>query len=276
MARGKELEPSGGGGGLAIPDDIRADLIRAQGESLEGASVDLPEAKIMGAGAGLFEFTDTGDTLREFRGVVLNSHQSNVLWDRKFGDEAPEGEEGPACASQDGRHGSPRPGFAHAALPSGDVATGAELIECAGCPYNQWGSQGLLPHRGPGKGKAVTNQRVVYVLMENREFPVRLTLPPTSIKGWDNYLAGLSNQGMPVQSVVTTFVLERIEKGSVKYSVCKFGRGPDLDQSTFERVLEKRRKYHAAIHPPVVQQGAPGAARPGGGDSGEDDDDLPF
>ena len=246
---------------LAIPDDIRADLLRSQAEQITSAQR-LPRMKVMPAGAGLFEFTDDATTVRNFEGVVLNSHPRNVLWDKPYGEgRSDQEQEGPACVANDGRYGAPRPGFKHLGLPGNRGRTpaeaevramGSERIECATCPYNQWGSKGLLPELNASptaKGKAVTNQKAVYILLSDRELPVELVLPPTSLQAFDAYIAGLLNRGIPVQSVVTKFTQVRKEQGGLRWSVVQFEQGDNLDPDTFGQVLQKRERYRSFTTP---------------------------
>lgn len=268
--------PAERGTALTIPDDIREDLLRSQIDQID-TQLRLPRVKIMAAGACLYEFSDTLDTVREFRGVVLNSHPRNVLWDRPYGEGGDNDEDrAPACMSDDGRHGTPRPGFAHVAL-GGPEALGNELIECRSCPYNQWRSKELIGQAG--KGKACTNQKAVYVAVEDREQPVELILPPTSLPIFDEYLASLAGRGIPVQAIVTIFRQERRERGSMRWAVASFTEGEPLDAESFEAVLDKRVRYRAAITPPDPMESQSPAPIGGTDDSsapGEDDDDMPF
>lgn len=240
---------------LALPDDVRADLLRAQANSIQTAQR-LPRVKIMPAAAGLFEFMDTNDTERTFDGVVLNNHPRNVLWEVPYGTARPSNADGspqrPGCVSPDGLKGTPREGFTHAAL-NGGVATGVEEIPCRSCPYNQWGSKHLVDSRG-GKGKACTNQRSVYVMMQDRATPVELILPPTSLTPFDEYLTNLLNRGVPVQAVVTKFGQERKQRGQVEWCQTTYTRGVDLNQEQFDLVLAKRQQWMSSITPASVQQ----------------------
>jgi hypothetical protein len=192
---------------LVVPDDVRADLLRSQAESI-GTPQRLPQIRLMPAAAGLYEFKDTNETPREFRGVILGSHARNVLWDGAYGDERPEADRGPACQSRDGKIGVPRAGFHHAALGTNAPAAGDEMIECASCPYNSFGSKRMISENGSPKGKAVTNQRSVYVAIEGRRSPMELVIVSTSIPPFDEYLNSLLQREIPVQSVVTLFKQE--------------------------------------------------------------------
>lgn len=264
--------------GFALPDDIRADLLRAQADSIQTPQT-LPRVKIMGAGAGLYEFDDSGETTQTFRGVILGNHPRHVLWDRAFGSEPdarnPDGL--PACSSLDGRIGTPRPGFAHAAL-QGRAATGAERIDCRQCPYNQWGSGALLIATQNPRGKAVTNQRSIYIVMEDRESPVELVLPPTSLSAFDEYLTLLLNRHLPVQAVVTEFSQVRQEgRGGNRYAKATFRMVSTLDQETFSTIMDKREQFWSSINPQT--QAATAAVEEADAEvvtGGDADDELPF
>lgn len=296
MPRGTTPAPTGNSTALALPDDIRNDLLRAQAEQITTVQR-LPEVKIMNAGAGMYEFSDTGDTVREFVGIILNSHARNLLWDRPFGapllrdpvtnEEVPNL---PACSASDGRYGTPRIGFPHAGL-GGRAATGAERIACATCPYNQWESKSLIPAlvgpNGPGKGKATTNQRILYIMVLDaegnfvRETPVQLTLPATSLTPYDEYLGTLLNRSIPIQAVVTRFAQVRTTRGANAYAIATFENSRMVTEDEFGRVMGKRAQFRMAITP---QDSAAANDEPSGYDAdaetsasnGEEDDDLPF
>lgn len=268
---------------LMLPPDVRADLLRAQAESIQTVQK-LPQIKVLPAGVALFEMPD-GEALATFQGVVLSNHPRNVLWDRKFGDapppEAGESAKLPACSSLDGKVGTPREGFQHAAL-RGTTATGTEVIECRTCPYNAWGSGAMLITTNNPKGKAVTNQRSVYVLLEGMLTPAELVLPPTSLAAFDEYLTSLVNRSIPVQAVVTTFrqVKKQRAGSDVKWGQVTFEMASPLGQEAFNNVMTKREQFYATMNPGLVPQGGLSApmmedSELDGGEIGEDGD-LPF
>jgi hypothetical protein len=281
------------GTALALPADVRADLLRSQVEEI-GTNQPLPQVGVMPAGAGLFEFEDTHETTRDFEGVILGSHARNVLWDKAFGQNTVRADgkkEGPACQSRNGKQGIPREGFAHAALQRAGTATvaatGMEVIDCATCPYNQWGSVGTVRGRPgtkqdgtPGKGKDVTNQRSVYVMLAGRFAPVEVTLPPTSLKAYDEYVSTLSNQGIPVQAVVTKFTQSVVQMGQFRVGVVGFARGATLDNATFGQVLEMRQRFSSQIIPgEVLVEASYEPEEPAGTIGGAEitgSDDIPF
>lgn len=279
------LVPPPAAGGLlsSMPDDIRRDLLQAQQQGL-GERVRLPQAKIMAAGAGLFEFTDTHETTREFVGVILGSHARNVLWDKAYGTSNPATDESPvpACSSNDGKYGVPRQGFAHAALRG--PAVGTERIACRTCPYNQWGSKNLIPAimrpGDSGKGKAVVNQRAVYLLLSGRAAPVELVLPPTSIQALDEYMATLLNHNTPVQAILTHVKQEVQSRGTMRWGQATFTAGEQLSNEAFSRVIAVRGQWISTINgvvEEIIDTPEPVDTPPNAPEAtgGEDDGEMP-
>lgn len=238
---------------LTIGEDLLGDLLRDQAEQVQTRQP-LPSVRIMPAAANLFEFTDTNDTTRDFMGVILGSHPRNVLWERPYGAEAPtdagENANLPACTAADGKYGTPRQGFRHAAL-GGSEASGLERVVCATCPYNQWESASMVGRTG--RGKACTNQRAIYIVVEGRQTPVELLLPPTSIPAFDEYLSTLFNRRTPTQAVVTHFAQERKSANrngrTLAWCVATFTTGRALEQVEFDRAVALRREYLSYIAP---------------------------
>ena len=270
----------------SLPEDVRADLMRSQADSI-GSSVSLPKVAVMAAGVGLFEFNDTQQTVASFDGVILGSHPRNVLWDKPYGQQPVNEEEGfPACSSRDGVYGTPREGFLHEAL-GGRPGRDTDRIECATCPYNKFGTGNKLVGTRNPKGKAVDNKRSVYILMLDRELPIELVLPTMSLQPWDAYNATLMNLRTPVQAIVTRFTQKKVPLGSGKYAVVQFENVQALDPTSFRHVLEKRKKFQNLITPATdipatvePSEGGVAAAQPvqvdmsAAGD--EEDDGLPF
>lgn len=241
------------GNDVALPDDIREELLAAQ---MDGVTLTrVPRVGIMPAAAGLYEFEDTNDTLREFEGIILNAHPRNVLWDSKYGEDKEDEEKLPACSSPDGKTGIPREGFPHAAL-NGQEATGEERIPCATCPYNKWRSKALIdPDTQRKGGKAVTNRMSLYLWVEDRVLPVELVLPPTSLGVWNKYVTTLTNHGKVVQQVVTKFSLTKVEKGNLKWSEAKLEPARYLSAEELQEALAKRQEFFELIRPwnPLVE-----------------------
>lgn len=265
----------------ALPDDIRADLIRESVESI-GAVNQLPRMKILPAGAGYFEWEDTpGETIREFEAVILGHHKRNVLWDRPFGgtEQVAEADQGPACSSPDGVYGIPRRGFRHAGL-DGATADGFTTVACATCPYNQWGSGNVLIARNNPRGKAVTNQRSLYLMTDGRQFPTELVLPPTSLPPFDEYLISMVNRGYPLPAVLTKLTQEVASRGGVRWGVVKFSMVRSLTMEEFTNVQAKRAQFNSAMTTTAQQQVQAEMARAAANDpvpdETVDEDEPPF
>lgn len=161
-------------------------------------------AKIPSGGGRAFDII-TGDeeydtSIPSFKGVVANFHNCNALFSGSDNMNEP-----PVCSSDDGFSGI-------------ESATG-EIKNCADCPNNQWGST----EKG-GRGKACKNMRRLYILVEGSDMPIVMTLPPTSIAGWEKYKSAvLGVQRRSPQEVVTEFSLGvNTNAQGIKYSTVQF------------------------------------------------------
>lgn len=156
------------------------------------------------------------DVAKEIECVVAFAQSSNCYWKEKFTGENLE----PDCASSDSligyRKGTDAP------------------IDCRKCPLNQFGSgEG-------GVGKACKNMKRLFLLVPGESDPFVLTLPPTSLKNWDQYSLNLANkQKLRYFQVVTKITLKKEESsGGIKYSKCVFTQAGNLS-------LEQSREVHA-------------------------------
>lgn len=259
----------------AMSDDEVGALLREQMDQVDTVQR-LPQVKIMPAGVGMYEFSDTGDVVREFEAIILHGHPRNVLWDKAFDAPRAEGETpAPACQSPDGVTGFVREGFAHPDL--GAPAANGAVVGCRACALNQWNSATMIAGK-QGKGKACTNQRSVYVWMPDREAPVELVLPPTSITPFDEYLTQLLNRRIPMQTMLTRFTQERMQRPgtTMQWAVARFAVSRALDQNEIRAALRKRTEFLRQMTPvaTVTVEAVPSVGADGApvGQS----DDLPF
>ncbi len=137
---------------------------QAMMEELEGLDLTFDRVKIP-SGGGLAP-------VKEIVGVIVDHHRVNAYWPAAFSGQG----QPPACSSVDGKTG--------VAAPDADLAWAGRTQACAECPLNQWGSD-----EGGGGSKACKNMVRIYIVREGDAFPLMLTLPPTSIRNWANYLA---------------------------------------------------------------------------------------
>ena len=200
-------------GGSLSPEEIA--------EELGGEAPKYPQVKIPSGGGLAFEVPgedpSSPDVAKQLEGVVVWHHSVNAYWESKDTTNTP-----PTCSSIDGQFG----------LHDGIT------IPCKECPMNQFGSgEG-------GKGKACKNMKRLYILTPDSLFPFALTLPPTSIRAWTDYVSSLLQRGHKACDVVTRVSLAKKENAAGQpYSVAVFSNAGGLD----EAVREKARSYRETI-----------------------------
>lgn len=158
--------------------------------------------KIAAGGMNMFQVFEPGEDevnpVKSIEGVILLSHKSNGLWLRAFGSGD---NKTPDCSSIDGQTGM-------------KSATG-ECVDCATCPYNQFGSA----RDGEGRGKACKNMRRLYVMRRGDIFPMVLTLPPSALSAYDNYRTKIMLGRKQLSGVMTKITLKSASnKDGVSYS----------------------------------------------------------
>lgn len=194
-----------------------ADLFNIAG-NMEGVVPRLPQIKIIHQGQ-LFEFSD-GSKDGEFEGVILDQHPANAWWEQSATESG--GSSVPDCFSMNGVTPYPQ---CEEGETNNKCCINRQSDKCEDCPQNQYGSDTKT-----GKGKACKNMKRVMVLMEGSTLPRRLTVTPTSLKSFDNYMTQLVDRGLPYPAVVTSFFLEKKIAGTNTYSEIKF---------VFKRILSK-------------------------------------
>ena len=183
-------------------------------EDMEGLQISFPRVKIPAGGALQFEIPsddpENPDYAKNLVGGILFHHPNNAYW--------PEGSEyddnaTPLCSSVDGKLGIGEPGGS-----------------CAVCALNQFGSA------AEGNGKACKNMRVLYLLRSGEFMPLQVTLPPTSLKPFREFM----NQSFMLRrraayGSVVQIGLKKMSNGKDDYSIATFRRlhdfsGEDLAQ----------------------------------------------
>lgn len=180
------------------------ELVAEMKEAMEECDGNIYYKAKMAAGGGKSFEIITGDddsdvVVPSITGVIVDNHRCNAYFDEDSGGNSP-----PVCSSNDAKFGI-------------NIETG-EQIPCAKCPLNEYGSS------SKGKGKACKNMHRLYILTEGCPLPVVLSLPPTSLKAWQNYrLSTLAMKKLKPHEVVTEIALstETSSTGN-KYSVAKF------------------------------------------------------
>jgi len=215
---------------LAIIDNINlpalnGDLGALVAEEMDGLSIEFDRVKIPSGGGLAFEVPgddpDNPETVKEIVGVIVDHHPVNAYWADKYsGQNNP-----PDCSSMDGK--------------TGEARETSERRACKSCPHNDWGSDGV--------GKACKNMHRVYILREGEMFPLLLTLPPTSLKNFSNYLAKrVVAKGRRSYEVLTKITLKKAtNRTGITYSQAAFTLVGVLSKEEAEKVAQ----YAAGIKP---------------------------
>ena len=201
---------------------LNDDLAEVIAEEMDGLSIEFDRVKIPSGGGLAFEVPgddpDEPDMKKEIVGVIVDQHAVNAYWAVKYsGQNNP-----PDCSSMDGKVG---------------VTSDEVKRSCDSCPYNDWGSD------EDGKSKACKNMRRVYILPEGEMFPLLLTLPPTSLKNFSNYLAKrVIAKGRRSYNVLTKVSLKKaISSGGITYSQASFSLAGVLSEEDAKKMEEYSR-----------------------------------
>ena len=177
-------------------------------DDMDGLQMTMQRVKIPGGGNLQFEIRgddpDNPDYERKLVGVILHHHFANAYWPEgsEYDDSVP-----PLCQSFDGKQGYGVPGGV-----------------CAACAFNQFGST------ANGSGKACKNMRQVYLLRSGEYLPLQLSLPPTSLRPFNDFLnLVFVARRRPSYSAIVEIGLKRAESGGYTYSVATFRKIRDLD-----------------------------------------------
>lgn len=183
---------------MALTDTTQRDLVGFFGGQVpeqEGIEFRFSQVKIAHQNQA-WELPD-GDVTKKIEGVILHIQNMNAWWEKSFQESG--GGSPPDCFSLDGIKPSP---------------TSAKLQSnlCRTCPRNVFGSDGK-------RGKACKNMKRLYALIDGYNLPVRITVPPTSIRSINEYGSFLANKMFQYIMVKTLFTLKAASnKEGIKYS----------------------------------------------------------
>lgn len=217
-------------------------------EELDGlGGITFDTVKIPSGGGLAFEVPgddpDNPDIEREIIGVVLLRHAANGYWKDAFGGENNQ----PDCYSGDGKVGV-------------DRLTGL-CQDCDTCPRNQF--------KEDGSGKDCKNMQNLYIVREGEMFPIKLVLPPTSIKNLRDYVSKrLLFRGKKLGQVVTGITLSKAEnRQGIKYAVAQFTKKRDLSpqeiaeleplKALVAQAVNKQKEQPPADYPAVEDAALP-------------------
>lgn len=196
MSKNTEITTTNNAGYLALKDFNLSDVMA---EEMSGLSATFERIKIPSGGGTVFEIPsddpDEPETVKEFSAVILYQHPLNAYYKEEYQG----GSNPPDCGSYDGVCGAGNPGGL-----------------CKSCPYNAFGS-------GKNGAKACKNRRRLYLLREGEIFPMILSLPTGSLKGFTRYLMRILPKYKNSNAVVTRFTLKKANSNTgIAYSQAQF------------------------------------------------------
>lgn len=240
----------------------------AVAEEMEGLGpITFDRVKIPAGGGIAFELPgedeDSPESSPSIVGVILDHHAVNVYWRDSFSGST----EPPDCSSLDGKKGT-------------DRDTG-EIKDCTSCAYNQFGSD--------GRGKACKNTHWLYIAREGNPIPLVLTLPPSSLKAWTEYLGKkILLRGLRPHQVITRITLKKENNpDGIAYSRAVFAYQDTLSAGQVKaaegmRAMVRTIRQRMDASDINAEEYAPTAAAPGPDDDGfmdvadSDTPELPF
>lgn len=169
-----------------------AEIMEVVRLNMEGVDLTFDRIKMPSGGSTTFEVPDdSGDTIatKELVGVILDHHKANAYWASNQVTGSP-----PDCSSMDGITG---------------VDSEGNSKPCARCPQNQWGTA-VRDDGSKSRGKACKNLHRIYILTEGEVYPYLLTIAPTGLSSFADYVKRLtSKRRKPFYSVITKVRLQK-------------------------------------------------------------------
>lgn len=250
-----------------------SDVATAFGGELAGFELNFDRVKIP-AGGGLHwqvpgDDPDRPDSFDELLGVIVDHHPVSALWlDQYTG-----GANAPDAQSVDGKTQVIAPGVAERCLAAGRPVPSTIL---ASCPYNQWGSVGLIG--GTGNGKATKNMHRLYLLREGELLPIVVVVSPGSLKNFGDYLQrSILSKGLRSTDVVTSIKLRQATSGGgITFSQAVFALNERLDQAAIESVRAYAEQLRQHTRDVAVADDEYIDAQPAAVTPVHSDDDIPF
>lgn len=232
------------GAGVALTPMQQAVL--AELEADNGGAYDYLPTRIKFPSGGMMAFSvDDTDTLKPpFKAIVAVSQKARAFWPAKDTAGQP-----PLCSSPDGLAGIFDPNSpqvqAAAAMPMRHPAVdtlGPEQAvgpwACGECPMAQWGS-------GGGRGQACKALRRLIVLVDGWTMPAILTLPPTSVKVFDQFASARAREkgGAYFTAYTRIELAQETNAAGIKYSVAKFSVDRPLTEAELAAVIDVRHQF---------------------------------
>ena len=198
------------------------------GDDFDGLQLSFQKIKI--PSGGQLQFEDPSENPDDpkydkyITGVIIYNHATNAYWPggKEYDDNVP-----PMCSSMDGKTGC--------GLPGGS---------CAVCEMNQYGTD-----LSGGKGKACKNMRTLYILRSGEAMPIQLSLPPTSIRPFNEFVnSAFVTRKRPTWASVVKIGLKKMDNGSNVYSVATFQKVGDFSSEQLAQIREYATVFRSQIN----------------------------
>lgn len=159
-----------------------------------------------------------GDKGTEFTGIILKEIPVNLYYEEVYNPE--DSTSSPLCWSLGGLKPDPS-------------SSAIQSTSCIDCKLNRFGTQ-IGQDGKKRKGKACTNTRRLILAISGVDMPVLMSLPPTSIKAFNNYLKNLSIEKTPIPifAVETIFEFD----SSVQYPKPIMRKGNILSMDQYQKI----------------------------------------
>ncbi|PWM20958.1 MAG: hypothetical protein DBX97_02915 [Collinsella tanakaei] len=211
-------------------------------DDMDGLQLSFQRAKIPGGGVLQFEMPgddpENPDYEATLEGVILFNHSANSYWPAgsEYDDNTP-----PQCQSVDGKMGYGDPGGI-----------------CETCVNNRFGSD------PKGNGKACKNMRMLYLLRSGEMLPIQVSLPPTSIRPYTNFVnSAFLLRGRRVCSGLVQIGLRKVSSNGFTYSVATFKKLRDFEGEELVRVCAYADSFRDQIKERLADQASQHEAQAG-------------
>lgn len=115
---------------------------------------------------------------------------------------------------------------------------GKQAKTCVACPHSQWGSG------REGRGQACKARLQCFLIFEGEQIPTLLSLPPSALSIFSEYVTQLRKDGIPPLSVTTIFGLaDAKSKGGISYKGLTLKIGSDVDPDRMLALKEIRDEF---------------------------------
>lgn len=225
---------------LAASTFTSADLA----DDMDGLQLSFQRAKIPGGGVLQFEMPgddpENPDYVQMLEGVILFNHAANSYWPAgsEYDDNTP-----PQCQSVDGKVGYGDPGGI-----------------CETCVNNRFGSD------PKGNGKACKNMRMLYLQRNGELMPIQLSLPPTSIRPYTNFVnSAFLLRGRRVCSGLVQIGLRKVTSNGFTYSVATFKKLRDFEGEELAKICAYADSFRDQIKERLADRASQNEAQAGDG-----------